>query len=142
MQKEASEDKLQVIIEIERQLNEIQDVDVLLERILTETRRIVNADAGGMQAANSGSGCRLMHNQGAFLDDLLYIAQRGTPNVPGGIALYGTVDDHKLTLEGGKTYHLTLKSAQWDSYPASGSNRSLRAQILTEAAVDAETGDM
>ena len=40
-----SEDKLQKIMEIERQLNEIQDVDVLLERILTETRRIVNADA-------------------------------------------------------------------------------------------------
>ena len=43
-----SEDKLQRIIEIERQLGEIQDVDVLLERILTETRRIVNADAGSI----------------------------------------------------------------------------------------------
>lgn len=42
------EDKLQKIIEIERQLGEIQDVDVLLERILTETRRIVNADAGSI----------------------------------------------------------------------------------------------
>ena len=48
MKKEANEDKLQVIIEIERQLNEIQDVDVLLERILTEARRIVNADAGSI----------------------------------------------------------------------------------------------
>ena len=43
-----SEDKLQKIMEIERQLNEIQDVDVLLERILTETRNIVNADAGSI----------------------------------------------------------------------------------------------
>ena len=43
-----SEDKLQKIMEIERQLNEIQDVDVLLERILTETRHIVNADAGSI----------------------------------------------------------------------------------------------
>ena len=43
-----NEDKLQEIMEIERQLNEIQDVDVLLERILTETRRIVNADAGSI----------------------------------------------------------------------------------------------
>ena len=39
------EKKLQSIIELENKLNEIQDVDVLLERILTETRRIVNADA-------------------------------------------------------------------------------------------------
>ena len=36
------EKKLQSIIELENKLNEIQDVDVLLERILTETRRIVN----------------------------------------------------------------------------------------------------
>ena len=43
-----NEDKLQQIIEVERQLGEIQDVDVLLERILTETRRIVNADAGSI----------------------------------------------------------------------------------------------
>ncbi len=42
------DDKLQRIIEIERELGEIQDVDVLLERILTETRRIVNADAGSI----------------------------------------------------------------------------------------------
>lgn len=42
------EDKLQMIIGIEKQLGEIQDVDVLLERILTETRRIVNADAGSI----------------------------------------------------------------------------------------------
>lgn len=42
------DDKLQQIIEVERQLSEIQDVDVLLERILTETRRIVNADAGSI----------------------------------------------------------------------------------------------
>ena len=46
-----NEDKLQKIIEIEKQLGEIQDVDVLLERILTETRHIVNADAGSIYVA-------------------------------------------------------------------------------------------
>ena len=45
---EKEEGKLQQIIEIEKQLGEIQDVDVLLERILTETRKIVNADAGSI----------------------------------------------------------------------------------------------
>jgi len=40
--------KLQHIIELERQLGEIQDVDVLLERILTETKKMVNADAGSI----------------------------------------------------------------------------------------------
>lgn len=40
--------KLEQIVELEKQLAEIKDVDVLLERILTETRRIVNADAGSI----------------------------------------------------------------------------------------------
>lgn len=42
------EDKLQKLIELELKLDEIKDVDVLLERILTETRHIVNADAGSI----------------------------------------------------------------------------------------------
>jgi HD-GYP domain-containing protein (c-di-GMP phosphodiesterase class II) len=42
------EQKLQRIIELEKKLGEIQDVDVLLERILTETRSIVHADAGSI----------------------------------------------------------------------------------------------
>ncbi len=49
------EQKLQSIVELEDKLNEIQDVDVLLERILTETRKIVNADAGSIYVV-SGSG--------------------------------------------------------------------------------------
>ncbi|MCR5045346.1 MAG: GAF domain-containing protein [Treponema sp.] len=39
---------LQSIFEIDQKLNEIQDIDVLLERILTEARKIVNADAGSI----------------------------------------------------------------------------------------------
>lgn len=52
---ENNEDKLQTIIGIERELGEIQDVDVLLERILTETRRIVNADAGSIYVVEGKS---------------------------------------------------------------------------------------
>ena len=42
------EEKLKRIIELEKVLNEIQDIDVLLERILTEARNIVHADAGSI----------------------------------------------------------------------------------------------
>lgn len=42
------ERKLQNIIEMEHMLGEIQDLDVLLERILTESRAIVHADAGSI----------------------------------------------------------------------------------------------
>lgn len=40
--------KIQTILETGQVLNGIQDIDVLLERILTETRKIVNADAGSV----------------------------------------------------------------------------------------------
>lgn len=50
------EQKLQSIVELEHKLNEIQDVDILLEKILTETRRIVNADAGSIYVVSG------MHN--------------------------------------------------------------------------------
>ena len=43
-----SEKKLQHIVEIEQRLNEIKDVDVLLENILSGAREIVHADAGSI----------------------------------------------------------------------------------------------
>ena len=93
----------------------------------------------GLQPANSGSGNRLQHGQTGYAADVLYLAQR---SAAAGIALYGTEEGYKLELQGGTTYHLTLKSAQWDAYPSTGSNRTLRAQILTEEAVSfGEGGD-
>lgn len=49
------EKKLQRIIEMEKMLGEIQDVDVLLERILTEARLIVNADAGSIYVVDKNN---------------------------------------------------------------------------------------
>lgn len=48
IESKSREEKLQRIIESEKTLNEIKDVDVLLERILTEARDIVHADAGSI----------------------------------------------------------------------------------------------
>ncbi len=48
MVKNTKEEKLQTIIETERMLGKIQDVDILLERILSEARAIVRADAGSI----------------------------------------------------------------------------------------------
>lgn len=44
----ADESKLRSIISLDSELNKIQDLDILLERILTEARRVVNADAGSI----------------------------------------------------------------------------------------------
>ena len=41
--------KLNDIIHLSTELNTIQDLDILLEKILTEARRILNADAGSIQ---------------------------------------------------------------------------------------------
>lgn len=56
------EQKLQRIIETEKSLNEIQDFDVLLERILTEARKIVNADAGSIYVVD-GSNLKIKYAQ-------------------------------------------------------------------------------
>lgn len=52
-----SEDKFREIIETEKALGDIQDVDVLLESILTETRKIAHADAGSIYVARGNELC-------------------------------------------------------------------------------------
>lgn len=96
--------------------------------------------AGEMQDANSGAGSRLMHKSAGqfsngFADDILYLCTRGNSST-GGIALYGTKADAKLTLKA-KNYHLTLGAAKWDGDNAA---RSLKVQVLPEDAVDSNTG--
>ena len=88
----------------------------------------VNADGGGLQDANSSGGCRLMHNQGAFVDDLLYVAQRGTAT--GGVALYGIEEGYKLALEA-KSYNLSLNACRHDR-----ADVALKVQVLPEDAVN------
>ncbi len=41
-------EKLRSIISLDSELNKIQDLDILLERILSEARKVVNADAGSI----------------------------------------------------------------------------------------------
>ena len=94
----------------------------------------VNA-GDALQPADSGSGCRIMHNQVAFAEDLVYIAQRDAAN--GGVAVYGIDDENRLTLEGGKTYHVTLKACRHDR-----DNVALRVQVLPAEAVSVENGSV
>lgn len=96
----------------------------------------VNADAGGLQDANTGAGCRLQHGKSGFAADVLYLAQRGTST--GGVALYGIVEGQELTLAP-KTYHLTLDVAQWDAY---NNKRALKVQVLPLDAVSTEDGSV
>ncbi len=54
--------RLEQIVEIAQSLSEIQDIDILLERILTETRKIVNADAGSIYIVE-GNNLRIKYGQ-------------------------------------------------------------------------------
>ncbi len=93
------------------------------------------AEDGSMQDANAGSGCRLMHGQSGFVSDILYLGARDNTTT-GGVALYGTKEEAKLTLEL-KTYHLTLGAAKWDGDNAA---RQLTVQVFAEGDVDVTTG--
>ena len=55
-------EQLKTIISLDSELNQLQDMDILLERILLETRKIVNADAGTIYIVN-GSELAFMHAQ-------------------------------------------------------------------------------
>lgn len=54
--------KYRHLIDVEQKLDEIQDVDVLLEKILSETRTIVNADAGSIYIIE-GKNLKIKHAQ-------------------------------------------------------------------------------
>ncbi|MCQ2572298.1 MAG: GAF domain-containing protein [Treponema sp.] len=65
-------DKLEQIVILERQLSKIKDVDVLLERILTETRKIVNADAGSIyEVIDNGENLKIKYGQNDTRQKLL-----------------------------------------------------------------------
>jgi HD-GYP domain-containing protein (c-di-GMP phosphodiesterase class II) len=49
---ESETERLKTIIQMDAQLNKIQDLDILLERVLTESRRAVGADAGTIYIRN------------------------------------------------------------------------------------------
>lgn len=62
--------------DIEQQLTEIQDIDILLERILTETRRLVNADAGSIYVVENGNTLKIKHGQNDTRSKLLAPGQK------------------------------------------------------------------
>ena len=94
---------------------------------------VVNSDAEEREAADYGSGCRVIvggANSGfGFTDAILYACSRGQSadvEYPGH-AYYGTKDE-KLTLTPRK-YTFSADAARWDS---NGTERQLKIQICNE----------
>jgi HD-GYP domain-containing protein (c-di-GMP phosphodiesterase class II) len=53
--KDSNETTVETIMDIEKQLNRIQDFDILLERLLTEARNLTHADAGSIYICEGSS---------------------------------------------------------------------------------------
>ena len=65
-------EKLEQIVELEKQLSKIKDVDILQERILTECRRIINADAGSIyEVIDNGASLKIKYGQNDSRQKLL-----------------------------------------------------------------------
>ena len=48
-------EKLDVLLRLSQELGQSKDLDILMEHILTEARRFVNADAGSIYLRDNGS---------------------------------------------------------------------------------------
>jgi len=65
-------EKLEQILELEKQLSKIKDVDILQERILTECRKIINADAGSIyEVIDNGANLKIKFGQNDTRQKLL-----------------------------------------------------------------------
>jgi HD-GYP domain-containing protein (c-di-GMP phosphodiesterase class II) len=62
--------KLEVLTSLGTELNQVKDLDILMEHILTEARRFVNADAGSIYSRNKDQ-LRFTYSQNATLQKML-----------------------------------------------------------------------
>lgn len=64
------DNRLEKIIEIDAELNKIQDLDLLLEKILLEARKVTNAEAGSVYL-KEGDQLAIKHSQNEMLEKKL-----------------------------------------------------------------------
>ena len=113
--------RLEQIVEIAQSLSEIQDIDILLERILTETRKIVNADAGSIYIVE-GNNLRIKYGQNDTQLKLLAPGEKlpytyfsfpiNESSISGYVAKTGTplnIED-AYQIPAGKPYHFNMES--------------------------------
>jgi HD-GYP domain-containing protein (c-di-GMP phosphodiesterase class II) len=68
-------DKLKEIIRLDSELNKVQDLDILLERILLEARRVTNAEAGSIYV-RGGDKLSIKYSQNEVLQKALPAGQK------------------------------------------------------------------
>ena len=63
--------KLQQLLEMNQEIEQAKDVDLLLERILTVARKLVNADAGSIYVVKDENSLEFSHTQNETLQQQL-----------------------------------------------------------------------
>ena len=95
--------KLEVLARLGTELNQVKDLDILMEHILTEARRFVNADAGSIYIRNKHK-LRFTYSQNATLQKMLPKGEKliyNTFTIPtneNSIAGYSAATDQVLNI--------------------------------------------
>ena len=72
--------KLEVLTNLGTELNQVKDLDILMEHILTEARRVVNADAGSIYIRDQDE-LRFTYTQNATLQRRLPLGEKLIYNI-------------------------------------------------------------
>lgn len=69
-------EKLMALVELGKELNDVQDLDILMERVLTEARRFASADAGSIYILEEDDHLRFAYTQNQTLQGRLRPGQK------------------------------------------------------------------
>jgi hypothetical protein len=128
-------EKLRSIISLDSELNKIQDVDILLERILLEARRVVNADAGSIYVVQDD---KLVINYaqndtkqrelppGRKLIYRVFTVPITTKSVSGYAAANRPASEHSRCVQHPRGHSLRLRPPPTTSSPGTGVDRCWR----------------
>ena len=95
--------KLEVLTDLGTELNQVKDLDILMEHILTEARRVVNADAGSIYIRDKGE-LRFTYTQNATLQRRLPLGEKLIYNIftipadESSIAGYSAITGQELNI--------------------------------------------
>ncbi|MGW8222614.1 MAG: HD domain-containing phosphohydrolase [Syntrophobacteria bacterium] len=95
--------KLEVLTKLGTELNQVKDLDILMEHILTEARRVVNADAGSIYIRDKDK-LRFTYTQNATLQKRLPLGEKLIYNIftipadKSSIAGYSAITGQELNI--------------------------------------------
>ena len=126
--------KLQQLLEVNREIEQVKDVDVLLERILSVARKLVNADAGSIYVVKEEQCLEFSHTQTDTLQRQLAPGKKliyTTFTVPiNHESISGYVASTGETLNIPDVYHLPVDEVPYRFDPSYDKKSQYRSQSM------------